>query len=252
MNSGEALTAYVTRLGDNALILGQRLVELVAASPELEEELANANFALDYIGQSRLFYSYAAEREGSGRSEDDLAFLRHENEFRNLLLLEQPNGHFGDTIVRQLLFDAYYLALLEALTRCSDARLAEIAARAEREVRYHLRHARQWLIRLGDGTAESHRRVQRSLDELWRYTGEMFDADELDEVMRSEYNGPDLTAIAASWRQELADILAEATLTMPGQDVMARGGKQGRHSEHFGYLIAELQILQRSYPGATW
>ncbi len=252
MNSGEALTAYVTRLGDNALVLGQRLVELVAASPELEEELANANFALDYIGQSRLFYSYAAEREGRGRSEDDLAFLRHENEFRNLLLLEQPNGHFGDTIVRQLLFDAYYLALLEALTRCSDARLAEIAARAEREVRYHLRHARQWLIRLGDGTAESHRRVQRSLDELWRYTGEMFDADELDEVICSEYKGPDLTAIAASWRQELADILAEATLTMPGQEVMARGGKQGRHSEHFGYLIAELQILQRSYPGATW
>ncbi len=252
MTSEQALTAYVLRLGDNALILGQRMLELVAASPELEEELANANFALDYIGQARMFYSYAAEREGKGRSEDDMAFLRPENEFKNLLLVEQPSAHFGDAIVRQLLFDVYYLALLEALARCSDKRLAEIAVRAEKEVRYHLRHASQWLIRLGDGTEVSHARVQQSLLDLWRYTGEMFDADDLDESMTSSFNGPDLTAIAIEWREKLAEILAEATLTLPEEGVMASGGKQGRHTEHFGYLIAQMQILPRTYPGATW
>ena len=153
MTPDQQLTAYTLRLGDNALVLGQRMLELVAASPELEEELANANFALDYIGQARLYYSYAAELEGQGRSEDDLAFLRHENEFRNLLLLEQPNGHFGDTIVRQVLFDTFYQLQLAALLCCGDERLAEIAARAAKEVRYHLRHAERWLVRLGDGTA---------------------------------------------------------------------------------------------------
>jgi ring-1,2-phenylacetyl-CoA epoxidase subunit PaaC len=248
----QALQAYVLGLGDNAMVLGQRLIELVAASPELEEELANANFALDYIGQARLFYSYAAELEGKGRGEDDMAFLRPENEFRNLLLVEQPNGHFGDTMVRQVLFDTYYLALLEALTRCSDERLAEIAARAEKEVRYHVRHAAQWLIRLGDGTEESHDKVQRSLDDLWRYTGEMFSADAFDEAMLKSFNGPDLDVLAAGWRTELERVVAEATLQLPGETVMANGGKQGRHTEDFGFLIAEMQILPRTYPGAAW
>lgn len=252
VNTERALLAYVLRLGDNALVLGQRLIELVAASPELEEELANANFALDYIGQARLFYSYAAELEGEGRSEDDLAFLRRENEFRNLLLVEQPNGHFGDTIVRQVLFDAFYLALLEALVRCTDQRLAEIAARAEKEVRYHLRHAAQWLIRLGDGTDESHDKVQQSVNDLWRYTGEMFDSDALDDTFMRSFDGPDLSAIANAWQETVAGILAEATLRLPRETVMADGGKQGRHSEHFGYLIAEMQITPRTYPGAAW
>lgn len=252
MKPEQALTAYVLRLGDNALVLGQRLVELVAASPELEEELANANFALDYIGQARLYYSYAAELEGEGRSEDDFAYLRVESEFKNLLLVEQPNGHFGDTIVRQVLFDLYYLAILKALMCCRDTRLAEIAARAEKEVQYHLRHARQWLIRLGDGTEESHDRAQKSLDDLWRFSGEMFDSDVLDEAMLSSYDGPDLSVIAAEWHDKLAEIIAEATLVMPQSAVMASGGKQGRHTEHFGYLIAEMQILPRSYTGATW
>lgn len=252
MNSEQALQAYVLRLGDNAMVLGQRLIELVAASPELEEELANANFALDYIGQARLFYSYASELDGKGRDEDDLAFLRPENEFRNLLLVEQPNGHFGDTIVRQVLFDAYYLALLEALTRCGDERLAEIAARAEKEVRYHLRHAAQWLVRLGDGTEESHQKAQQSLDDLWRYTGEMFDADAIDDAIMISFDGPDLDAIATRWQTQLEAVVAEATLRLPGDVVMAGGGKQGRHTEHFGFLIAEMQILPRTYPGATW
>ena len=252
MNPERALAQYVTRLGDNALVLGQRLIELVAASPELEEELANANFALDYIGQARLFYSYAAELEGTGRNEDDLAFLRAENEFRSLLLVEQPNGHFGDTIVRQVLFDVFYLALLEALVHCTDQRLAEIAARAEKEVRYHLRHAAHWLVRLGDGTEESHDKVQRSLDDLWRYTGEMFDIDALDEFVQQEFSGPDLRAIARAWQDSVAGILAEATLRTPPETVMVGGGKQGRHTEHFGFLIAELQIIPRTHPGAAW
>lgn len=244
--------AYATRLGDNALVLGQRMIELVAASPELEEELANANFSLDYIGQARMFYTYAGECEGAGRDEDDFAFLRPEHEFRNLLLVEQPNGHFGDSTVRQVLFESWYVLVLDALTRCSDAGIAAIAARAIKEVRYHLRHSSQWLIRLGDGTEESHARVQDSLNDLWRYTGEMFVADDLDVEFLAEHNGPNLQLIEALWQENVAAIVAEATLVLPGEQWMASGGKQGKHTEHFGYLLAEMQHLQRTYPGASW
>jgi len=252
VNSEQALLAYVARLGDNALILGQRMVELVAAYPELEEELANANFALDYIGQARMFYTYAGELEGQGRGEDDFAFLRAENEFRNLLLIEQPNGHFGDSITRLVLFDAFYLLLLEALTTCSDKRVTEIAARAVKEIRYHLRHNTQWLVRLGDGTEDSHARVQAAVDKLWLYTGEMFAADEVDNIFATSFNGPDLEAIYAEWKNTMTTILDEATLAMPDDAWMASGGKAGRHSEHLGFMIAEMQYLQRTYPGATW
>jgi ring-1,2-phenylacetyl-CoA epoxidase subunit PaaC len=248
----ELLAAYTTRLGDNALVLGQRMIELVAAGPELEEELANANFALDFIGQARLFYTYAGECEGKGRSEDDFAFLRRENEYRNLLLVEQPNGHFGDLVVRRFLFETFYVYVLDALTRCTDEGLSEIAARAVKEVRYHLRHSRQWLLRLGDGTDESHARVQESLNELWRFTGEMFTPDELDDAMRAACNGPHLEIIEAEWRKDVSDAVAEATLILPEDGWMASGGKQGRHTEHLGYLLAEMQYLQRSYPGASW
>jgi ring-1,2-phenylacetyl-CoA epoxidase subunit PaaC len=252
VNSNDALLAYVLRLGDNALVLGQRMVELVAAYPELEEELANANFALDYIGQARMFYTYAGELEGKGRDEDAIAFLRPENEYRNLLLIEQPNGHFGDSIARLVLFEAFYLLQLEALVHCSDQRVTEIAARAEKEIRYHLRHNSQWLIRLGDGTELSHERAQESLDNLWRFTGEMFAADEVDNVFENEFDGPDLFRIRETWHGNIAGILEKATLDMPEDDWMASGGKEGRHSEHFGYMIAEMQYLQRAYPGATW
>jgi len=248
----ELLAAYSTRLGDNALVLGQRMIELVAAGPELEEELANANLALDFIGQARLFYTYAGECEGEGRTEDDFAFLRREHEYRNLLLVEQPNGHFGDLVVRRFLFETFYVYLLDALTRCSDEGLSEIAARAVKEVRYHLRHSRQWLLRLGDGTVESHARVQESLDQLWQFTGEMFVPDELDDAMRAACNGPHLEIIEAEWRKDVSDAVAEATLLLPEDGWMASGGKQGRHSEHLGYLLAEMQFLQRSYPGASW
>jgi ring-1,2-phenylacetyl-CoA epoxidase subunit PaaC len=252
VNADQALLAYTLRLADNALILSQRMVELVAAEPELEEELANANFALDFIGQARMFYTRAAELDGQGRSEDDFAFLRDENEFRNLLLLEQPNGHFGDALVRQYLFEAFYVHLLDALTQCSDPGLAEIAARAIKEVKYHLRHSSQWLVRLGDGTQLSHDRAQKSLDDNWRYTGEMFAADAVDIATQEAYCGPDLAAIEKLWQQDVEKTVAQATLQLPDDQWMASGGKQGQHSEHFGFLIAEMQYLQRSFPGATW
>ena len=252
MSNNLLMAAYASRLGDNALVLGQRMIELVAASPELEEELANANFSLDYIGQARMFYTYAGECEGAGRDEDDFAFLRPEHEYRNLLLVEQPNGDFGNSTVRQVLFESWYLHLLEALTRCSDEGISEIAARAIKEVRYHLHHSSQWLVRLGDGTEESHNRVQQSLDDLWKYTGEMFAPDDFDDDMRAVFNGPHLEIIEAQWRKDVRAIVEEATLKMPDDQWMAGGGKACRHSEHMGYLLAELQHLQRTYPGATW
>lgn len=252
MSINDSLLAYVLRLGDNALVLGQRMVEVVTAYPELEEELANANFALDYIGQARMFYSYAGELEDAGRSEDDLAFLRDENEYRNFLLVEQPNGDFGYSITKLLFFESFYLLQLEALKQCSDKRVTEIAARAEKEIRYHLRHNTQWFLRLGDGTAESHARVQKSLDELWQFTGELFAPDEVDNVFEAEFGGPDLHEIRKTWQSNVAAIVADATLTLPDDTWMASGGKEGRHSEHLGYLIAEMQFLQRAHPGATW
>ena len=252
MNRDDALLAYVTRLGDNVLILGQRMTGLVASLPELEVELANANFALDYLGQARMFYAYAGELEGKGRGEDDFAFQREEHEFRNYLLLEQPNGHFGDSIAKLVLFDVFYLHLLAALKTCADRRIAEIAARAEKEIRYHLRHSRMWLIRLGDGTAESHRRAQQSIDGLWKYTGELFTADSTDEAFRDHCDGPDLEAIRTRWHADMKAILDEATLTMSEDGWMATGGKAGRHTEHFGYLLAEMQYLPRTHPGAEW
>ena len=252
MDAKTALLKYTLRLGDNALVLSQRLVELVADGPELEEEMANANFALDYLGQARMFYSYAGELEGKGRKEDDFAFVRDEREFESFLLLEQPNGHFGDTIAKSVLFEEFYALQLEALLECTDQRLAEIAARAIKEIRYHQRHDSRWLIRLGDGTEESHARAQASIDTLWRYTGEMFAGDEVDDMVRDQFNGPDLEQIQARWTENLAAILAEATLDVPPDQWMDNGARSGRHTEHFGPMIAEMQYLQRSYPGLDW
>ena len=244
MSNKEALLSYVLQLGDNALITSQRMIERVTGEPELEEELANANFALDYIGQARMFYSYAGELEGNGRTEDDFAYLRDAQEFRNFLLVEQPNGHFGESIVRQVLFETFYLLQLQALMTCGDQRLAEIAARAEKEIRYHLRHARKWLVRLGDGTEESHERVQQALEQLWRYTGEFFDD--------GAFDGPDVTQLEEEWNKQIAAVLDEATLSLPENQGMETGGRLGQHSEYFGFLIAEMQHMQRAFPGATW
>lgn len=252
MSKKDTLIAYLLRLGDNALVLGQRLTEIVAAGPELEEELANANIALDYLGQARMFYAYADELEGKDRGEDDFAFLREEGEFRNLLLVEQPNGHFGDTIARNVLFDIFYLLQLDALQGCSDERLAEIAEKSAKEIRYHLRHGRQWMIRLGDGTDESHQRITDSVQNLWMFTGEMFASDELDDVMSKEWDGPDLASLKERWMADVAEMLSEATIALPEGEWTVDGGKQGRHTEHFGYLIAEMQHLQRVHPGLNW
>ncbi len=252
MSADEKLLRYVLRLGDNALITGQRMIERVTREPELEEELANANLALDYIGQARLFYTYAGELEGEGRTEDSFAYLRDSQKFRNVLLAEQPNGHFGDSIVRQVLFESFYLLQLQALVACSDQRLAEIAARAEKEIRYHLRHAVNWLVRLGDGSDESHERVQQSVNELWQFSDEFFAGDSVDAHVKDTYDGPDLERIAEEWRDQLAAVLDEATLVAPENVFMANGGREGKHSEHLGYLIAEMQHLQRAYPGCTW
>lgn len=252
MNANDALLAYVLRLGDSALIYGQRMIERVAAEPELEEELANANFALDYIGQARMYYTYAGELEGEGRDEDDFAYLRDEQAFRNFLMLEQPNGHFGDEIVRQVLFEHFYILVLEALVDCSDERLAAIAARAEKEIRYHLRHANKWLVRLGDGTDESHARVAAALENGWRYAGDFFDGDAVDEVVEREFSGPSLAAIEPRWREAVTAVIEEATLAVPDAPFVHTGSRSGFHSEHLGYLIAEMQHLRRAYPGATW
>ncbi len=252
MSKETLLFRYTLRLADNVLILAQRMIELVTAEPELEQELANANFALDYLGQARMLYAYAAELADDGRSEDDLAYLRDGHEFENLLLLEQPNGHFGDAIVKQFLFEAFYLHLLVALAKSSDSRLAEIAVKAEKEVRYHCSHSAQWLIRLGDGTDLSHERAQGALQNAWRFTGEMFAADDVDREFQTAFGGPDLDEISRQWRADVAPTVAEATLQLPADEWMHEGGKQGRHSEHLGYLLAEMQYLQRSFPGATW
>lgn len=247
-----ALIAYTLRLADNALILSQRMIAEVTAEPELEAELANANFALDFLGQARMFYTHAGALEGIGRNEDDFAFMRDEHEFRNLLLLEQPNGHFGNALVRQYLFEAFYLKLLEALRTCSSSGLGEIAARAHKEVSYHLRHSADWIVRLGDGTELSHDRMQAALNTAWRYTGEMFAADDVDIAFQDAFDGPDLALIQEHWRTDVSHTIERATLSVPSDSRMASGGKQGRHSEHFGFLLAEMQYLPRSFPGASW
>ena len=240
------------RLGDNALIMGQQLGALVASGPELEEEMATANFALDYIGQARLYFSLAAEIEGEGRSEDDLAFLRDGMDYHNVLLLERPNGDFAMTIARQFYFENFYRAQLESLQSSTKSRIAEIAAKAIKEIDYHLRHTYQWLVRLGDGTEESHARMQAAIDELWRFTGELFDPDAVESWAAANEIGPDLGSLKEGWLATVSESLNDATLAMPDDEWMAGGGKEGRHSEHLGFLLADMQYLQRAYPGASW
>ena len=241
------------RLGDSALILSQRLTEWCGKGPALEEDMALANISLDLIGQARLWLSYAAEVEGQGRDEDQLAFLRDAHDFRNLLLVEQPNGSYADTLVRQFFYDTWHQLTLEALTRSADGRVADIAEKALKEVRYHLRRSGDLIVRLGDGTDVSHRRVQSAINDLWMYTGEMFSSDEVDEVMAAQGIATDPSALRDAWLAHVAQVFAEATLTMPAPEAwMQSGGKQGRHGEAMGYLLAEMQFLQRAYPAAQW
>jgi ring-1,2-phenylacetyl-CoA epoxidase subunit PaaC len=243
---------YVLRLADTCLVLGQRLGEWVGHSPALEEDLGLANISLDLVGQARLLLTYAGELEGRGRGEDDLAMSRDQSDYLNLALVEQPNGDFGRTIVRQLLLDAFQLELYEALQRSSDPRIAEVAAKALKETRYHFRYSAGWVVRLGDGTEESHTRVQGALDELWRFTREFFAEDEIDREMAAAGIGPSLAELQPKWVARIDEVLKEATLKRPADVPYTWYGKRGEHSEHLGYLLAEMQFLHRAYPGASW
>jgi ring-1,2-phenylacetyl-CoA epoxidase subunit PaaC len=244
---------YLLRLGDNALVLSQRLTEWVGKGPALEEDMALANTALDLIGQARLWLAYAGEVEGLGRTEDQLAFLRDAHQFRNLLLVERPNGSYADTLMRQYLFDSWHLLLLDALTRSVDGQIAAIAEKARKEVTYHLRRSADLVMRLGDGTAESHRRLQDALDELWMYTGELFEVDDVDAVLQAQGVADSVATLREPWLAQVSRTLSAATLTMPSpQAWMQKGGKQGRHTEQMGFLLAEMQFLQRAYPGQQW
>jgi ring-1,2-phenylacetyl-CoA epoxidase subunit PaaC len=243
---------YLLQLADSSLILGQRLGEWVGHAPALEEDLGLANTALDLIGQARLLLTYAGEVEGRGRTEDQLAFLREESEFRNVALVEQPNGDFGHTVVRQVLFDAYQLELYERLQQSSDSQLAAIAAKALKETRYHLRYSGSWLVRLGDGTAESHARVQHALDRLWPFTRELFDEQDPDRELLALGVAPRLADLERAWSAKLGELLREATLARPADAPFRWFGRRGVHTEHLGYILADMQYLQRAHPGATW
>jgi ring-1,2-phenylacetyl-CoA epoxidase subunit PaaC len=243
---------HALRRADDALILGHRLSEWTGHAPMLEEELALANIGLDLIGQARTLYAYAAECEGAGHDEDSYAYLRDAPQYRNLLLVEQPNGDFAQTIVRQFFYSAFADPYWRAMMRAADPTLAAIAAKSEKESAYHLRHASEWLIRLGDGTTESHRRAAEAVETLWPYTGEMFEADEPEHTLAAEGITVDPASLRPIWDATLARVLHEATLALPTGRWMQRGGRTGRHSEHLGHLLTEMQHLQRTYPGAVW
>jgi ring-1,2-phenylacetyl-CoA epoxidase subunit PaaC len=246
------LVLYTLRRADDALVLGHRLSEWCGHAPILEEDMALANMGLDLLGQARELYSYAAKVEGKDNDEDKLAYLRDVRQYRNLLLLEQPNGDFARTMVRQLFYSAFADLYWRAMMKSSDQTLAAIAAKSEKESAYHLRHSSEWIIRLGDGTAESHARTQAAVDHLWAFTGEMFVVDEAEGSLIEKGIAIDPATLRPLWLKTISGVIAEATLTLPSNDWMQQGGRSGRHSEHLGHLLSELQYMQRSFPGLTW
>ena len=246
-----AVSQYALRLGDDALILAQRLGEWIAAAPQLEEDIAIGNIALDLLGQARVLLSYAGELEGAGRSEDDLAYLRDVGEFTNLLLVEQPNDDFAVTMARQLFFSAYQFALYGRLQHSTDQTLSGLAAKAVKEVAYHRDHAAQWVLRLGDGTELSRQRMQSGLDRMLPYTEELFCSDALEHELASDGVAVDSASLRDEWAEYVDSVLAEATLTR-GSATPAGGGRCGMHTEGFASLLAEMQELHRSHPGAVW
>jgi ring-1,2-phenylacetyl-CoA epoxidase subunit PaaC len=249
-----ALFEYLLRLGDDRLVLGHRLSEWCGHAPILEEDIALSNVALDLLGQATMLLRLAGAVEGQGRTEDALAYFREAVEFRNCQLVELPKGDFGFTIARQFLFDVYAVVLLDALSRSSNAELAAIAAKSLKEAKYHVRHSGEWILKLGDGTEESHRRVQQALDQLWRFTWELFAADTIDAAMQEAGIGPDLAALHVTWDQLVRDVVSRATLTLPHDPPKpaTRGGRTGAHTEFLGHMLAEMQIVARSHPGASW
>jgi len=246
------LLNYTIHLADNAHILGHRLGEWCGHGPILEQDIALTNISLDLIGQARSLYQYAAEIEGKGRTEDDIAYLRDAWDFRNVLLVEQLNGDFGKTIVRQFLFDAYNFLFYKTLRNSKDQQLAAIAEKSLKEVTYHLRFSSEWVIRLGDGTEVSHEKVQTALNDLWMYTGELFEMNDFEKEMAAEGIGVDLEQLKPLWQEKVDDILKTATLSKPENNWMQSGGKTGRHSEYLGFILAEMQFLQKTYPGQVW
>ena len=250
-----ALFEYLLRLGDDRLVLGHRLSEWCGHGPILEEDIALSNVALDLLGQATMCLRLAGTVEGKGRDEDALAYFREAIEFRNCILVELPRGDFAFTIARQFLFDVHAVVTLDALSRSSNSDVAAIAAKSLKEARYHVRHSAEWILKLGDGTEESHRRVQRALDDLWRFTPELFGMDAIDQAMRDAGIGPDLAALKPEWERLVRDVADRATLTLPHASShlsSARGGRVGAHTEALGHMLAEMQIVARSHPGATW
>ena len=248
----EAKFETLLRLGDNCLVLSQQLGLWCGHGPALEEDMALTNVALDLLGQARLWLSYAGEVEGRGRDEDALAYRRDGFDFRNLLLVEQPNGHYGDTVVRQFLFDSWHQHLLAALTLSTDPRIAAIADKASREVRYHVERSSYLMVALGDGTIQSRARMQAALDQLWPYTGEWFESDAVDAQSAQAGWAPAAESLRDAWHASADAVLARATLVKPSYAGHQRGGREGLHSEHLGHLLTDLQFLQRAYPQAQW
>ncbi|MEA2863121.1 MAG: ring,2-phenylacetyl-CoA epoxidase subunit PaaC [Bradyrhizobium sp.] len=246
------LVLYTLRRADDALILGHRLSEWCGHAPMLEEDMALANMGLDLLGQARELYSYAAQVEGNGNDEDTFAYLRDIRQYRNLLLVEQPNGDFAHTMVRQFFYAGFADLFWRAMMKSADATLAAIAAKSEKESAYHVRHSSEWMVRLGDGTAESHARAQAAIDDLWAFTGEMFEVDAGERALIDAGIAVDPATLHPQWLDTVSSVTGEATLTLPKSDWMQQGGRSGRHSEHFGHLLSELQSMQRTFPGATW
>ena len=244
--------AYAVRLGDDALVLGHRISEWISNSPFLEEELALGNVALDFIGRARLFYTYAAQLSGGEKTEDDFAYMRDERQFQNYLIAELPRGDFADTMARQLLLDVYYSHFMAALAESADQQLAAIAAKAVKETRYHLRRSIDWVLRLGDGTEESHRRMQKAIDEVWGYSSELFEHDPLEQRLIAAGVAVDAGKFKAFWLEAVSTILVEASLTVPKGDWAIRGGRKGYHTEHLGHLLTEMQFVHRAYPHCQW
>ena len=243
---------YLLHLGDNALILGQRLAEWLGHAPVLEEDIASANISLDLVGQARLWLTYAGAVEGAGRDEDRLAYHREQHQFRNFTMLELPNNDYAFTIARRFLFDVWHCLALDKLARSKDADIAAIAAKSKKEAEYHRRHSGDWLLRFGDGTAESHARTQAALEALWRYSAEFFESDAIDQAMAGSGEGFAAGSLREEWLREVGTMLAEATLSVPAEARFVSQGKLGGHSEHLGFLLAEMQVLQRAHPGARW
>jgi ring-1,2-phenylacetyl-CoA epoxidase subunit PaaC len=250
--AGSELALYALRRADDALVLGHQLSEWCGHAPMLEEDIALANIGLDLIGQARALYTYAGQVEGAGHDEDQLAYLRDVGEYGNLLLVEQPNGDFAVTMVRQFLYSAFADPYWRAMMSSADSMLAAVAGKSEKESAYHLRHSSEWILRLGDGTAESHRRAQTAIDDLWAFTGEMFGVDDSERALIDAGIAVDPAILRSQWLKTVSDIVTEATLVLPKSDWMQQGGRSGRHSEHLGHLLSELQSMQRTFPGVTW